>query len=64
MKTSLNQRIIDISKKKITEMEQLFLRIIDETEAKSIHTMKKLSNTCEKFVAGMWRGVAKSRDYI
>ena len=45
-------------------MEQLFLRVIDETEAKSIYTMKKLSNTCEKFVAGMWRGVAKSRDYI
>ena len=39
-------------------MEQLFLRVMDETEAKSIYTMKKLSNTSVKirgwYVA--WRG--------
>ena len=29
-------------------MEQFFLRVIDETEAKSIYTMKKLSNTSVK----------------
>ena len=33
-------------------MEQLFLRLIDETEVKSIYTMKTLSNTCENFLAG------------
>ena len=56
-KTSLNQRIIEI-KKKITEMEQLFLRVMDETEAKSIYTMKKLSNTSVKIRGWyvVWRG--------
>ena len=39
-------------------MEQLFLRVIDETEAKSIYTMKKLSNTSVKIRGWyvVWRG--------
>lgn len=56
-KTSLNQRIIDIKKKRITEMEQLFLCLIDETEVKSIYTMKNYQILVKNsWLVVAWRG--------